>query len=127
MLYQLLILGLGGAAGSMARYLLSYNVLAGYSVLGFPAGTFAVNVIGSFLIGMFMSLMRDSNAAQLFFVTGLCGGFTTFSTFSADTVKLLRLEKWDAAAFYIFLSVIIAFVCTAAGMWLGTVIRKIFA
>lgn len=127
MMYQLLFVGLGGATGSMARYLLSSHVLAGCSVLGFPAGTFAVNIIGSLLIGVFMSLLRDGTASQWFFVTGLCGGFTTFSTFSADTIKLLRLEKWDAATMYVLLSVAIALVCTAAGIWLGSTIKKMFA
>lgn len=127
MMFQLLFVGLGGATGSMARYLLSSNVLAGCSILGFPAGTFTVNILGSILIGIFMSLLRDGSASQLFFVTGLCGGFTTFSTFSADTIRLLRLEKWDAAAMYILLSVVVALVCTAFGIWLGSVLRKMFA
>ena len=127
MTLQLLFVGLGGATGSMARYLLSSHVLAGCSVMGFPAGTFAVNIIGSLLIGLFMSLLRDGSASQWFFVTGLCGGFTTFSTFSADTIRLLRLEKWDAASLYILLSVIIALVCTATGLWLGAMIKKMFA
>lgn len=127
MIYQLLFVGLGGATGSMARYLLSSNVLAGCTLLGFPAGTFAVNIIGSLLIGMFMSLLRDGSASQWFFVTGVCGGFTTFSTFSADTVRLLKLEKWDAATLYVLLSVIIALVCTFAGIWLGTTLKKLFA
>ena len=127
MIYQLLFVGLGGATGSMARFLLSSNVLAGCTILGFPAGTFAVNIVGSLLIGIFMSLLSSGSPAQCFFVTGLCGGFTTFSTFSADTIRLLKLEKWDAASMYILLSVIIALVCTMAGMWLGSLIKRTFA
>lgn len=127
MIYQLLFVGLGGATGSMARYLLSSNILAGYSIMGFPAGTFAVNIFGSLLIGVFMSLLRDGTASQWFFVTGLCGGFTTFSTFSADTIKLIRMEKWDAATMYVLFSMAIALVFTAAGIWLGSTIKKMFA
>ena len=127
MLYQLLFVGLGGATGSMARFLLSSNVLAGCSILGFPAGTFTVNIVGSLLIGIFMSLFSSGTPAQCFFVTGLCGGFTTFSTFSADTIRLIKLERWDAASLYILLSVVIALVCTVAGMWLGSVIKRVFA
>ena len=126
-MYQLLFVGLGGATGSMARYLLSSNVLSGCYVFGFPAGTFAVNIIGSLLIGLFMSLLRDGSASQWFFVTGLCGGFTTFSTFSADTIKLLKLEKWDAATMHVLLSVFIALACTAVGIWLGSLLKKMFS
>lgn len=95
--------------------------------MGFPAGTFAVNIFGSLLIGVFMSLLRDGTASQWFFVTGLCGGFTTFSTFSADTIKLIRMEKWDAATMYVLFSMAIALVFTAAGIWLGSTIKKMFA
>lgn len=127
MLYQLLFVGLGGATGSMARFLLSSNVLAGYSIMGFPAGTFAVNIVGSLMIGVFMSLLSNGSASQWFFITGVCGGFTTFSTFSADMVNLIKLQKWDAATLYIMLSIVIALAFTMAGMWLGTMLKKMFA
>lgn len=127
MVHELLFVGVGGATGSMARYLLASNVLVGCSLWGFPAGTFAVNIIGSILIGLLMGILQDGSALQWFFVTGLCGGFTTFSTFSADTIRLLKLEKWDAAMLYIVLSVIVALLCTSAGWWLGSSLKKLFA
>ena len=119
MIRELIAVGLGGAAGSMARYALSYGVLAGHTLLGFPAGTFAVNAVGSLLIGILLEGLSSSAAAWLL-VVGFCGGFTTFSTFSADAVRLLRAGDFGPAAAYMILSIAVCLACTAAGMWLGS-------
>lgn len=68
MIRELIAVGLGGAAGSMARYALSYGVLAGHTLLGFPAGTFAVNAVGSLLIGILLEGLSSSAAAWLLVV-----------------------------------------------------------
>ena len=64
MIRELIAVGLGGAAGSMARYALSYGVLAGHTLLGFPAGTFAVNAVGSLLIGILLEGLSSAEASR---------------------------------------------------------------
>ena len=112
MIRELLAVGCGGAAGSIVRYL-----------LGFPAGTFTVNAAGSLLIGILLEATSSETLGWLLIV-GFCGGFTTFSTFSADVVRLLREECYTAAATYVGLSVAVCIVFAAAGMWIGTTFRN---
>ena len=122
MIRELLAVGCGGAAGSSGRYLLSGGIMAGQTLLGFPAGTFTVNAAGSLLIGILLEATSSETLGWLLIV-GFCGGFTTFSTFSADAVRLLRAECYTAAA-YVGLSVAVFIVFAAAGMWIGTTFRK---
>ena len=77
MIREIITVGLGGAAGSIVRYLVSYGLLAGHTLLGFPAGTFTVNAAGSLVIGFLLALAPSASASQLL-VVGFCGGFTTF-------------------------------------------------
>ena len=119
MIRELLAVGCGGAAGSIVRYLLSGGIMAGQTLLGFPAGTFTVNAAGSLLIGILLEGLSSSAAAWLL-VVGFCGGFTTFSTFSADAVRLLRAGDFGPAAAYMILSIAVCLAFTAAGMWLGS-------
>lgn len=118
MIRELFAVGLGGAAGSVVRYVLSAGLLAGHSLLGFPAGTFAVNAAGSLLIGILLET-TSSAAAGWLLIVGFCGGFTTFSTFSADAVRLLRAGDYGPAAACIVLSVAVCIAFAALGMWLG--------
>jgi fluoride exporter len=115
---------LGGALGSMARYGMSGWVarLAG-SV--FPYGTMVVNVAGALLIGILAALSLPEGrtmlppAGRLFAMTGICGGYTTFSTFSLETLNLMRDgEPWQAVA-NIALSVVLCLVAVALGYALG--------
>lgn len=126
MIREILTVGLGGALGSILRYLISTVMLAGYTIAGFPLGTFTVNVLGSLLIGILMALLQEKTWSLLL-VVGFCGGFTTFSTFSADTFKLIRMGDWSAAPLYIGLSLVVCVVCTACGLWIGTTITKLTA
>ncbi|WP_290535322.1 fluoride efflux transporter CrcB [Alistipes sp.] len=119
MIREFIAVGIGGAAGSIARYALSYGLLGGCTLFGFPAGTFAVNILGSLLIGILLEGLSSTAAAWLL-VIGFCGGFTTFSTFSADTVRLLRAGDYGPAAAYMILSVAVCLAFTAAGMWIGS-------
>lgn len=109
--------------GSIARYLLSYALLAGQTLYGFPAGTFAVNVAGSLLIGLVLGATQSATAGWLLAV-GFCGGFTTFSTFSADAVRLLRAGDYGTAALYAGLSVAACVLCTALGIWIGQLLNS---
>ena len=111
MIRELLAVGCGGAAGSIVRYLLSGGIMAGQKLLG------------SLLIGILLEATSSETLGWLLIV-GFCGGFTTFSTFSADAVRLLRAECYTAAAAYVGLSVAVCIVFAAAGMWIGTTFRN---
>ena len=123
MIRELMTVGFGGAAGSIVRYLLSGGILAGQTLLGFPAGTFTVNAAGSLLIGILLEASVSETLGWLLIV-GFCGGFTTFSAFSADTVRLLRAGCYNAAAIYVALSVAVCIVFAALGMWIRTTFRN---
>jgi fluoride exporter len=115
-----LAIGLGSFVGGSSRYLLSQFV---NSRLGsdFPAGTFAVNIIGSFLIGIIMALFeRDmiSDDWRIFLATGIMGGFTTFSAFSLEAVRLIRGGETSVAITYVVATVIAGLISTAAGFLL---------
>ncbi len=119
---NIIAVGIGGALGSICRYLLSGVVFAGTSLYGMPVGTFTVNAVGSLLIGIFMQVAPQGSAALLLTV-GLCGGFTTFSTFSVDTLRLLRDNNHSAAASYIAVSIAVCVACTALGILIGKTIK----
>jgi CrcB protein len=108
----------GSAAGGVARYLLSSFVQQRVGA-GFPLGTLLVNVTGSFLLGLFWRYALGSQTitpeVRLLLTTGFCGGYTTFSTFSYETVVLLEDGEWPRAATYVILSVVLSL----AGVWLG--------
>ena len=114
----------GGAAGSVLRY---WGTLAA-ARLGwaeFPWATIAINVLGSFVIGWFATATLPGAAhsaspeIRLLVMTGLCGGFTTFSAFSLQTLDLLRAGAFTAAAANVLLSVLLCLAATAAGHWLA--------
>jgi fluoride exporter len=94
--------GLGSALGAVARYLLSHWTVAALGP-GFPWGTLAVNVLGSFLIGLYATLtgpdgrLMASPARRQFFMSGFCGGFTTFSIFSLETLIMLERQDYGTA------------------------------
>lgn len=119
---NLIYIFFGGGIGSVIRYL--FSVLIPSS--SFPFATFTVNIIGSFLIGLFATMysnqLTQSNQQQamlLFLTTGLCGGFTTFSTFSKESVALLQQHQWGMCLMYISLSVILCLGGTALGVMIA--------
>jgi len=120
--FQLILaVAFGGAIGSVARYLVG-NGSAKLFGLAFPWGTLIINVAGSFLIGVFaesFALRWDApQAVRVFLTVGICGGFTTFSTFSLDAYLLLeRGELWPAAA-YMIGSVVLSIGALLAGLHL---------
>jgi fluoride exporter len=102
-LQLILAVAVGGAIGSVARYLVAIGSGKLFG-LDFPWGTLIINIAGSFLIGVFVesfALKWDlPQAARVFLTVGICGGFTTFSTFSLDAYLLIdRGELWPAAAY----------------------------
>jgi CrcB protein len=93
-LYRLLLVGAGGFLGSVLRYIVSGYVQQSSGSVQFPYGTLAVNVIGCFVIGALSALAENrgvfTTEARLFVFVGILGGFTTFSTFSNETMNFLR-------------------------------------
>jgi CrcB protein len=113
-----LLIALGGAAGSVLRYLLG-RVVQGTSSSGFPIGTMVVNVSGCFLIGIFVRQfmnMQLSPELRALLIVGFCGGFTTFSTFSAETIGLIEGGEYARASTYVALSVGLCLLATLGGM-----------
>ncbi len=108
----------GGGIGSVLRYgvqMLLHEKIVSYN---FPWSTFAVNIAGSFLIGLFYSLsarFQLSDEVRLFLTAGLCGGFTTFSTFSNDSLALLKQGEIMMFAVYVILSVALGLLASCAG------------
>lgn len=119
MLKSFLLVGLGGMAGSMLRYLFSVSIKPG----GFPYATFAVNLIGCLLIGIVMGFALkagwNNQNWRLFLATGFCGGFTTFSAFSLECIQLVQQHRYPAVIAYIGLSIILGLAATFAGIQLA--------
>lgn len=107
MIKNLLLVGLGGGVGSVLRYLCQKWINESYQNI-FPLGTFLVNISGCFLIGVLYALGERSNVLspqiRLLLITGLCGGYTTFSTFAFENFNLLRIADMSTF-FYIPLEV----------------------
>ncbi|WP_207484316.1 fluoride efflux transporter CrcB [Arenibaculum pallidiluteum] len=111
----------GGAIGSVARYLVGVAALLWLGP-GFPYGTLAVNVVGSFLMGVVAGLgtlvWQPPAELRAFLATGILGGFTTFSTFSLDLGLMIERGDFGAAAVYTLASMILSVVGLFVGMWL---------
>lgn len=109
---------LGGAIGALSRFIVGSLVLRFYTTV-FPIGTFLINISGSFLIGLLMTLFLNRPAIhsnwRLFLVTGILGGYTTFSSFEWEALTGLRGGSEAIAFLYIGSSVIVGL----AGAWLG--------
>lgn len=118
---------IGGALGSAARFALSMWITEA-SQTTFPWGTFAVNVIGSFVIGVFGGLtgpdgpLLVSPEVRVFVAIGILGGFTTFSSFSLQTIMLLQDGQWLWASGNVVLSVVLCLAATAAGIALAGIL-----
>ena len=109
----------GGAVGALARHFLNSGV-AHFMGTSFPWGIFVANILGSFLMGVMIStfahLGNPSQALRAFLTIGMLGAFTTFSTFSLDSVTLIERGSYGPAAFYIIGSVALALAGLVAGM-----------
>ncbi|HEY4197691.1 MAG TPA: fluoride efflux transporter CrcB [Mucilaginibacter sp.] len=116
---NLLLIFVGGGIGSVLRYALSRFINA-QSVSHFPYGTFLVNIIGCFLIGFFVFYTERYDTAglqwRLFLVTGLCGGFTTFSTFSLENLTLIDEQRIFLFLTYAISSVALGILATYGGL-----------
>lgn len=118
----LLLLGAGGAAGSMARYGVSY-IISKYVDHPFPFATLAINVVGSLIIGLLFGVLSRHQMQQgtyLLLASGFCGGFTTFSTFALENVNLMQKGQSFTALLYIGISIILGLMLCKVGIWLAS-------
>ncbi len=119
MIQQILLVGAGGAAGSILRFLTSEVTNKSYA-LSFPLATFIINIIGCFCIGLFINLIPSSSNLKFLLIVGFCGGFTTFSTFSRETFDLINSNQMALAFVYTIASCVLG-VCA---VWLGMFLTK---
>lgn len=108
---------IGGGFGSVLRFLISNYTQKLWNINTFPLGTFVVNMIGCFLIGVFTSyFIKIDNHLKFLLITGFCGGFTTFSTFSAENISLWENGNYFILSLYILLSVIVGLAAVYFGL-----------
>jgi len=109
---QVVAVAAGGALGSVCRFGIQkmFN-------LNFPYGTFAVNVVGCFLAGCFLAQFHKGINASLylFLMTGFCGGFTTFSAFSTESIQMILADRWIHFSLYVIASLTIGLLATFLG------------
>lgn len=116
-----LITGAGGFLGSGFRYL-AQRLIAVILPVSFPYGTLIINVTGCFLIGIIYALGDKTRIMtpefRMFLAIGICGGFTTFSTFSLDSYSMIRDGEYLYLTIYILASVLLSILATIAGIWI---------
>lgn len=120
---QFFVVFLGGGLGSCSRYFISKMISSEFQTL-FPLGTFTVNVVGCFIIGVVVGLIERFQlhpSLTLFLATGFCGGFTTFSSFSYENYLLLRNQEYLLGLAYAFMSLFWGFAATFLAIFM---IRK---
>ena len=126
MLKQLLLIGTGGFIGSVARYLVS-RLNTRIDWLSIPIGTLTINVVGSLLIGFLIGISEKSPILtvewRMFLMVGLCGGFTTFSSFSGENLVLMKNGQILPLLLYTGLSIFLGFVA----VYLGYISTKLLA
>lgn len=122
---EIILVAVGGAIGATTRYLTS-NWAAVRFGTSFPMGTLLVNVVGCFIIGLFMVLTTERLSVspywRLFIVVGFLGGLTTFSSFSYETLSLLQKADIMQAFYNVGLNVLVGFLAT----WMGMGVAKLF-
>ncbi len=118
MIKNILLIGLGGSIGSIARFLVS-RLNNRVEWLSIPIGTLVVNVIGSFLIGFLIGISEKSPILtvelRMFLMVGLCGGFTTFSSFTGENLMLMRNGQFLPLFLYTGLSILLGFTAVYFG------------
>ncbi|AFM05318.1 camphor resistance protein CrcB [Bernardetia litoralis DSM 6794] len=118
---SLVAIFIGGGLGSIARFLLSKWIIAHSS--GFPTATFVTNFLACIVLGFLAYYLGEAKkeSEQLLaalFMTGFCGGFSTFSTLNLETFKLIQAQNYQIAFLYTFSNIIIGFLGIAIGFWL---------
>ncbi len=122
----IMAIALGGAAGSVLRYLLG-DAVQRAAAAGFPYGTLVVNIVGCLAIGILVQLFMNAeplSPMRGLLIVGFCGGFTTFSSFSIETLELLNAGDYKRALLYVSLSVSLCLAATAAGLSLTRALSR---
>ena len=118
-MYTYLAIAFGGALGALSRYWLTVSIER-FNSTGFPLGTFVVNLLGSFLIGLlyifFAEKLSVADQGRQVIITGFLGAMTTFSTFSLDALLLFQQGQYNTALFYVLSSVMICIFAAYVGM-----------
>jgi CrcB protein len=115
----LLYVFLGGGLGSVFRFLISNYTQKLWNIKDFPLGTFTVNILGCFLIGLASAyFLKVDNCLKFLIITGFCGGFTTFSAFSIENYGLWQEGNYFILATYIILSVLLGLMAVFAGFYI---------
>ena len=124
MIKTIFFVGIGGAVGSICRYLTSVVISKRYPS-AFPFATLTANILGCVIIGLLLGLFEKqqlvNNDLKFLLITGFCGGYTTFSTFSSENLALLHAGNYFSAFTYMLTSVIIG----VFAVWAGIMITKI--
>ena len=124
MVRSLILIGVGSCIGGISRYLIQQFVQKHFPS-SFPFGTLSVNIIGCFIIGLVYALSAKGNIIspdfRLFMATGICGGFTTFSAFAYENVRLLQ----DGELFYMGIYILLSVVLGLASVYLGILFIKL--
>lgn len=121
-MHHLIYIGVGGALGSMLRFIAAQNVQL-WLGKGFPYGTLFVNVSGSFAIGVLFVLLTErwdvGPQWRAFFMIGILGGYTTFSSFSLETLNLFMQGEWWKACLNSVMSLVFCVAAAGLGIWLA--------
>ena len=124
-MYTYLAIAFGGALGALSRYWLTVSIER-FNGTGFPLGTFMVNLLGSFLIGLlyifFAEKLSVADQWRPVIITGFLGAMTTFSTFSLDALLLFQQGHYNTALFYVLSSVMICIFAAYAGMQIARIL-----